>query len=96
MQLSTVPLMVGALWTLMVLTALLASDLSASAGIMQGFWTVLAFGGGLAMTAAVYVAVIMLPETWPRIVRRLILIFGMGGAFWGVGTLTRAAYALTL
>ncbi|MEZ4317218.1 MAG: hypothetical protein R3F61_06930 [Myxococcota bacterium] len=91
-----VALGIGALWVCVVSAALAAQGLSASAGTVEGPWVGVGMAGGFALLAAVVYATMQLPQGIPLIVRRLVLLAGMAGAFWGMGTLTRALYALTL
>lgn len=51
---------------------------------------------GLLNVVLIVAGVCYLPERVPRLVLRLLQLVGMAGAFWAVGTLTRALYALTV
>jgi hypothetical protein len=90
-----VSLGVGAIWACCVLLAWYYADLSASAGILPERWMGIGMIVGMLAVALVIVGVWFLPESLPRIVLRLIQLVGMAGAFWAVGTLTRAIYALS-
>ena len=73
-----------------------ALPFSSEAGILPGPLVGVAFSGGVLLVVALMVAVWRLPPSWPRLPVRLLLIAGMGGAFWSVGTIVRGLYALTL
>ncbi len=84
---------VGVVWGLMVVAAWALSDLAHAAGRMQGAWVGVGMAGGFGFVAVLGVAAMQLPSTWPLLVRRLVLLVGMGGALWSTGQLTRALYA---
>lgn len=88
-------LIVAFAWTCAVVLASLAGDLSASAGILPKTWCNAGMGVGFVSAALVVVGMCYLPAGLPAIVRRLLQLVGMAGAFWAAGTLTRAIYVLT-
>lgn len=87
---------IAVLWSAVVGGAVLGQDLSASAGRIEGPVSGAGMVMGFAFVGAVVFAVLQIPERVPMLVRRLVLLVGMAGGFWGIGTLMRAAYALTL
>ena len=80
-QVHPVTLVAFAVWTSAVGLAVLGSGLSAEAGILPHLWANLGMLAGLLHVALVLAGVWFLPETWPRLVLRLIQLVGMTGGF---------------
>ncbi len=91
-----VSLVTAFIWACTVLLAMYCSSLSATAGHLPDRWVGIGMIFGMLSVALVIAGVWFLPASVPRIVQRLIQLAGMAGAFWAVGTLTRALYALTV
>src|SRR5262245_22868900 len=87
-----VPLSVVSVWTCAVLVAVSCRGLSESAGRLPNAWMGVGMIFALLLASMVVVGACYLPERFPRIVSRLLQLVGMAGAFWSVGTLTRAIY----
>src|SRR5689334_18385187 len=89
-----VPLGVASIWTCAVLFAVSCRHLSESAGRLPQSWMGMGMIFAFLLATMVIVGACYLPARFPRIVSRLLLLVGMAGAFWSVGTLTRAIYTL--
>lgn len=89
-----VPLSVLSVWSCAILLAASCGKLSESAGRLPESWMGVGMIFGLLLAGMVVVGICYLPARFPRIVSRLLQLVGMAGAFWSVGTLTRAIYTL--
>ena len=90
-----VSIVAAAVWASSVVLAIFCRGLSASAGTLPKPWMGFGMIFGLLNVALVIAGFWYMPERVPPIVRRLLQLVGMAGAFWAAGTLTRAIYALT-
>lgn len=90
----SVPLGVASVWTCIILLAVYCRHLHESAGKLPGSWMGIGMIIALLLASMVVVGACYLPACLPRIISRLLQLVGMAGAFWSVGTLTRAIYAL--
>lgn len=86
---------VGAAWALEVAAALALSDVSAAAGTLPERLVTITMLASFGLVGVVGYAATCLPEGWPLLARRLLLLAGMAGTVWATGTLVRAVYALS-
>jgi hypothetical protein len=90
----SIPLAVTALWVGCISAAVYCSEMSAAAGRLPQRWAGWGMLAGFVVVTLVVVGVWHLPAGVPRLVSRVIQLVGMAGAFWSVGTLTRALYTV--